>query len=67
MTFLVASNFTELIGKLAWGPILREEYSFDNDRFIHDVEWYCRNTEAIKVLDYTMTSLKRAKMFIYTP
>jgi hypothetical protein len=45
----------------------RKEYSFNSDKFLHDVEWYCRNTESLKVLDYTMTSINRAKMFVYTP
>jgi hypothetical protein len=43
-----------------------KEFS-DNERFLHDVEWYCRNTKDIRTLDYTMRTLNRNKMFIYTP
>jgi hypothetical protein len=61
-------KFLELVLDLAELDVdFRKEYSFNPDRFIYDVEWYCRNTESLKVLDYTMTSMNRAKMFVYTP
>jgi hypothetical protein len=61
-------KFTELTFILSSEPgFIGKEYSYDVDRFLHDIEWYCRHTKRIKVLDYTHRPIKRAKMFIYTP
>jgi hypothetical protein len=59
-------KYTELISILTSKNIVATDFNGYADKMLHDVEWYCRNTKSIKTLDYTMKSMNRAKMFIYT-
>jgi hypothetical protein len=52
-------KFLDLAVKLQ----LRTNYQFDAD----ELERIVRNTEGVKVLDYTWHYLNRSKMFVYTP
>lgn len=58
-------KFTELVSILTSNAV-------DNgvtlpDKFADEVESVIRNSEELRVLDYTWKTLNRAKMFVYTP
>jgi hypothetical protein len=63
-------KFVELITRLMTSDHGIAMYrTIDTDRFLYDVEYICRHSVVVKVLDYTYDQMHihRAKMFVYTP
>lgn len=58
-------KFTELLAKLTAIAIENSEQLPEN--FQDMVEETIRKSDKMKILDYTFTTLKRVKMFVYTP